>query len=158
MQTREMTASASRLMVEQMVASGVKYVFNNSGSREALFFNELHARSDIHGILGLHEGAVTAMAGGYTQANLAPGVMVVHLGAGAGAGDGSADQRVDGQPAGGGDHLRGGHRQLRRQDQPGREPQCRPDRHRRADDEGELDGHRAGGTAGRPWNGRCGWR
>ena len=82
MQTREMTASASRLMVEQMVASGVKYVFNNSGSREALFFNELHARSDIHGILGLHEGAVTAMAGGYTQANLAPGVMVVHLGAG----------------------------------------------------------------------------
>ncbi len=82
MQTREMTASASRLMVEQMVASGVKYVFNNSGSREALFFNELHARSDIHGVLGLHEGAVTAMAGGYTQANLAPGVMVVHLGAG----------------------------------------------------------------------------
>ena len=82
MQTREITASASRLMVEQMVASGVKYVFNNSGSREALFFNELHARSGIHGILGLHEGAVTAMAGGYTQANLAPGVMVVHLGAG----------------------------------------------------------------------------
>ena len=82
MQTREMTASASRLMVEQLAASGVKYVFNNSGSREALFFNELHSRSDIHGILGLHEGAVTAMAGGYTQANLAPGVMVVHLGAG----------------------------------------------------------------------------
>lgn len=82
MQTREMTASASRLMVEQMAASGVKYVFNNSGSREALFFNELHSRSDVHGVLGLHEGAVTAMAGGYTQANLAPGVMVVHLGAG----------------------------------------------------------------------------
>lgn len=82
MQTREMTASASRLMVEQLAASGVKYIFNNSGSREALFFNELHSRSDIHGILGLHEGAVTAMAGGYTQANLAPGVMVVHLGAG----------------------------------------------------------------------------
>ena len=60
MQTRQMTASASRLMVEQLVASGVKYVFNNSGSREALFFDALHARSDIHGILGLHEGAVTA--------------------------------------------------------------------------------------------------
>ena len=82
MPTRQMTANASHLMVEQLVASGVKYVFNNSGSREALFFNELHSRSDIHGILGLHEGAVTAMAGGYTQANLAPGVMVVHLGAG----------------------------------------------------------------------------
>ena len=82
MPTKQMTANASHLMVEQLVASGVKYVFNNSGSREALFFNELHSRSDIHGILGLHEGAVTAMAGGYTQANLAPGVMVVHLGAG----------------------------------------------------------------------------
>ena len=82
MKTREMTANASHLIVEQLAASGVKYVFNNSGSREALFFNELHSRPDIHGILGLHEGAVTAMAGGYTQANLAPGVMVVHLGAG----------------------------------------------------------------------------
>ena len=82
MAIREMTASASRLMVEQLAALGVKYVFNNSGSREALFFNELHSRPDIHGILGLHEGAVAAMAGGYTQANLAPGVMVVHLGAG----------------------------------------------------------------------------
>ena len=82
MLTREMTGNASHLILEQLVASGVKYVFNNSGSREALFFNELHSRPDIHGILGLHEGAVTAMAGGYTQANLAPGVMVVHLGAG----------------------------------------------------------------------------
>jgi len=82
LQTREMTANPSHLIVEQLVASGVKYVFNNSGSREALFFNELHSRPDIHGILGLHEGAVTAMAGGYTQANQVPGVMVVHLGAG----------------------------------------------------------------------------
>lgn len=82
MQTKQMTANASHLIVEQLAALGVKYVFNNSGSREALFFNELHSRPDIHGILGLHEGAVTAMAGGYTQANLAPGVMVVHLGAG----------------------------------------------------------------------------
>ena len=82
MKTRQMTANASHLIGEQLAASGVKYVFNNSGSREALFFNELHSRPDIHGILGLHEGAVTAMAGGYTQANLQPGVMVVHLGAG----------------------------------------------------------------------------
>ena len=82
MPIREITANASHLIMEQLVASGVKYVFNNSGSREALFFNELHSRPDIHGILGLHEGAVTAMAGGYTQAKLAPAVMVVHLGAG----------------------------------------------------------------------------
>ena len=47
MKTREMTANASRLIVEQLVASGVKYVFNNSGSREALFFDELHSRSAL---------------------------------------------------------------------------------------------------------------
>ncbi len=51
MLTREITANASHLIIEQLVASGVKYVFNNSGSREALFFNELHFRPDIHGIL-----------------------------------------------------------------------------------------------------------
>ena len=51
MLTREITANASHLIIEQLVASGVKYVFNNSGSREALFFNELHSRPDIHGIL-----------------------------------------------------------------------------------------------------------
>ena len=126
MQTREMTASASRLMVEQMVASGVKYVFNNSGSREALFFNELHARADIHGILGLHEGAVTAMAGGYTQANLAPGVMVVHLGAGLAQAMGQLINVWTGSLPVVVHHLRGGHRKLRGQDHPGREPQRRP--------------------------------
>ncbi len=69
-------------MVEQLAASGVEYVFNNSGSREALFFDTLHAHPNIHGILGLHEGSVTAMAGGFTQVRAQPGVMVVHLGAG----------------------------------------------------------------------------
>ena len=82
MQKRAITAHASQVMVEQLAASGVKYVFNNSGSREALFFDTLHSHPDIHGILGLHEGSVTAMAGGYTQVAADPGVMVVHLGAG----------------------------------------------------------------------------
>lgn len=82
MKMRKITANASHIMVEQLAALGVKYVFNNSGSREALFFDALHAHSDIHGILALHEGSVAAMAGGYTQVNLDPAVMVVHLGAG----------------------------------------------------------------------------
>ena len=81
MEKRAIRGHASQIMVEQLAASGVKYVFNNSGSREALFFDTLHAHSDIHGILGLHEGSVTAMAGGYTQVKADPGVMVVHLGA-----------------------------------------------------------------------------
>ncbi len=82
MQMRPITANPSQVMVEQLAASGVKYVFNNSGSREARFFDALHVHPNIHGILALHEGSVAAQAGGYTQANLDPGVMLVHLGAG----------------------------------------------------------------------------
>ena len=82
MPTRQFTGNPSQIMVEQLAASGIKYVFNNSGSREAHFFDALHSRDDIHGILALHEGSVAAMAGGYTQVNLDPAAMVVHLGAG----------------------------------------------------------------------------
>ena len=69
-------------MVEQLAASGVKYVFYNTGSREARFFDALFGNPDVNGILALHEGSVAAMAGGYTQVNRDPAVMVVHLGAG----------------------------------------------------------------------------
>ena len=77
MKTRPMTANPSQIMIEQLAALGVKYVFNNSGSREARFFDALHAHPEIHGILALHEGSVTAMAAGYAQVNLDPAVMVV---------------------------------------------------------------------------------
>ena len=82
MAIRSFTGNPSELMVEQLAASGIKYVFYNSGSREAPFFDALMAHPDVHGILALHEGSVTAMAGGYTQVNGDPAVMVVHLGAG----------------------------------------------------------------------------
>ena len=82
MQMRSVTGNPSQLIVEQLVASGVRYVFYNSGSREAHFFDALYQHPDIHGILGLHEGTVTAMAGGYTQAKGDVAVTVVHLGAG----------------------------------------------------------------------------
>ena len=82
MKTRTITGTPSEILVEQLVASGVKYVFYNSGSREALFFDALHSNPNIHGILALHEGNVTSMAGGYTQVHNQPAVMVVHLGAG----------------------------------------------------------------------------
>ena len=82
MRMREITATPAQLIVEQLAASGVRYVFNNSGSREAPFFDALHEHPDIHGILALHEGSVTAMASGYTQVKLDPAVSLVHLGAG----------------------------------------------------------------------------
>ena len=79
---KPISANPSQVIVEQLAASGVKYVFNNPGSREALFFDALAAHPQIHGVMALHEGSVAAMAGGYTQANLDAGVMSVHLGAG----------------------------------------------------------------------------
>ena len=82
MQNRPITANPSQIMIEQLAALGIKYVFYNSGSREAQFFDALQAHPDIDGILALHEGSVTAMAGGFTQVKLDPAVLVVHLGAG----------------------------------------------------------------------------
>ena len=82
MSTRQFTGNPSQIMVEQLAASGVKYVFYNSGSREAMFFDALHGHPDVNGILALHEGSVAAMAGGYAQVRGDPAVMVVHLGAG----------------------------------------------------------------------------
>ena len=43
MHVRRVTAAPSQIMVEQLAASGVKFVFNNPGSLEALFFDALHA-------------------------------------------------------------------------------------------------------------------
>src|SRR5215813_3800002 len=63
MQMRPITAHPSKVMVEQLAAAGVKYFFYNSGLRVAHFVNALYAHPNIHGILGLHEGSVTAAAG-----------------------------------------------------------------------------------------------
>ena len=147
MPTRQFTGNPSQIMVEQLAASGIKYVFNNSGSREAHFFDALHSRDDIHGILALHEGSVAAMAGGYTQGGPRSHGDGGPPGRGTRPVHGPAHQRVAGQPARGGDHLRGRHRQFRRQHHPGPRPQLRSDLHIGAVHQGQLDGHRAGGPA-----------
>ena len=82
MASRSFTGNPSQVILEQLVASGIKHLFYNPGSREARFFDTLHSHPDIHGVIGLHEGTVTAMAGGYAQVNSEPAVMSVHLGAG----------------------------------------------------------------------------
>ena len=82
MKRRQFTGNASQVMVEQLAASGTEYLFYNSGSREARFFDALLNHKEIHGILALHEGVVASMAGGYSQVKNDPAVMSVHLGAG----------------------------------------------------------------------------
>lgn len=82
MGTRSFTGNPSQVIIEQLAASGISHLFYNSGSREARFFDALYSNPKIDGILALHEGSVTAMAGGYTQVKGEPAVMSVHLGAG----------------------------------------------------------------------------
>ena len=79
---RSYTGNPSQVIVEQLVASGIKHLFYNPGSREARFFDSLHSNPNINGVIGLHEGTVAAMAGGFAQVNSQPAVMSVHLGAG----------------------------------------------------------------------------
>ena len=80
--TRPITGTPSEILIEQLVELGIKHVFYNTGSREALFFDALNNNPSIHGVLALHEGTVASMAGAYTQVHGRPSVMVVHLGAG----------------------------------------------------------------------------
>ena len=67
MATRSFTGNPSQIIVEQLAASRISHLFYNSGSREARFFDALYSNPKIDGILALHEGSVTAMAGGYTR-------------------------------------------------------------------------------------------
>jgi benzoylformate decarboxylase len=82
MSSRGFSGNPSQVIVEQLVASGIRHLFYNPGSREARFFDSLHANPNINGVIGLHEGTVAAMAGGFAQVNSQPAVMSVHLGAG----------------------------------------------------------------------------
>jgi hypothetical protein len=53
------------MMAEQLVASGVKYVFGNSASEDAQFYEALVDRPQLKYILTPHEGPGAAMAAGY---------------------------------------------------------------------------------------------
>jgi thiamine pyrophosphate-dependent acetolactate synthase large subunit-like protein len=59
-------------MAEQLVASGVKYVFGNSASEDAQFYEALVDRPQLKFILSPHEGPGAAMAAGYVKASGEP--------------------------------------------------------------------------------------
>ncbi len=54
---------------EQLIASGVKYVFGNSASEDAQFYEALVDRPQLQYILTPHEGPGAAMAAGYVKAS-----------------------------------------------------------------------------------------
>src|SRR6266550_8080160 len=54
---------------DQLIASGVKYVFGNSASEDAQFYEALVDRPQLKYILTPHEGPGAAMAAGYIKAS-----------------------------------------------------------------------------------------
>src|SRR5258705_3796420 len=61
---------------EQLLASGVKYVFGNSASEDAQFYEALVDRPQLKYILTPHEGPGAAMAAGYVKASGEPTIVM----------------------------------------------------------------------------------
>ena len=61
---------------EQLIASGVKYVFGNSASEDAEFYEALVDRPQLKYILTPHEGPGAAMAAGYCKASGEPTIVM----------------------------------------------------------------------------------
>src|SRR4030081_1341648 len=61
---------------EQLIASGVKYVFGNSASEDAQFYEALVDRPQLKYILTPHEGPGAAMAAGYLKAAGEPAIVM----------------------------------------------------------------------------------
>ena len=78
---REITGTGGELMVEQMKAAGVRYMFTNPGSFEVGFFDAF-LDQPMQLIMGLHEGIVISMADGYNKVTGEPAFVNVHVIAG----------------------------------------------------------------------------
>lgn len=79
---RTVTGTGGELMVEQMKAAGVKFLFTNPGSFEVGFFDAFFDQPGVQLILGLHEGIVISMADGYNKVSGEPAFVNVHVIAG----------------------------------------------------------------------------
>src|SRR5947209_93519 len=61
---------------EQLIGCGVKYVFGNSASEDAQFYEALVDRPQLKYILTPHEGPGAAMAAGYIKASGEPAIVM----------------------------------------------------------------------------------
>lgn len=78
---QEIRGTGGELMVEQMKAAGVEYLFTNPGSFEVGLFDAF-LDQPMQLIMGLHEGIVISMADGYNKVTGEPGFVNVHVIAG----------------------------------------------------------------------------
>jgi len=68
--------TAGAAFAEQLIASGVKYIFGNSDSEDAEFYEALVDRPQLQYVLTPHEGPGAAMAAGYVKASGEPALVM----------------------------------------------------------------------------------
>lgn len=73
---KQFQGSGGAAFAEQLIASGVKYVFGNSASEDAEFYEALVDRPQLKYILTPHEGPGAAMAAGYVKASGEPTIVM----------------------------------------------------------------------------------
>ncbi len=74
--------TGGEIVVAQMKAAGVEYLFTNPGSFEVGFFDAFLGQDHTQLIMGLHEGIVISLADGYHRTSGKPGFVNIHVIAG----------------------------------------------------------------------------
>lgn len=73
---KQFTGTGGACFAEQLIGCGVKYIFGNSASEDAQFYEALVDRPQLKYILSPHEGPGAAMAAGYTKASQEPTIVM----------------------------------------------------------------------------------
>ena len=97
LKARSFTGTGGELIVEQLKAAGVKYLFTNPGSFEVGFLDAF-LDQPMQLILGMHEGIVVSAADGYAKVSGEPAFILVHVAATAQSLGQLYNAHVDGTP------------------------------------------------------------
>jgi thiamine pyrophosphate-dependent acetolactate synthase large subunit-like protein len=73
---KQFQGTGGACFAEQLIACGVKYVFGNSASEDAQFYEALVDRPQLQYVLTPHEGPGAAMAAGYIKASQEPAIVM----------------------------------------------------------------------------------
>jgi len=73
---KQFQGTGGACFAEQLMACGVKYVFGNSASEDAQFYEALVDRPQLQYVISPHEGPGAAMAAGYIKASQQPAIVM----------------------------------------------------------------------------------
>ncbi len=99
MERKKVVGTGGELLMHQLVAQGVKYAFENTGSAEAGFYDAFLTVPGVQPILLMAESLVLSAADGYAKASNKAAFVNVHLAAGTRQGSGQLQNAYfDGSP------------------------------------------------------------